>query len=182
MSKTLARRVTAFVGLMIVAGLGFVGARGLSTGSSVKAGQISAATPGPGQQVCGKDLAPDRSVIRSYCIPGTPPAEFWYIPLQKADEAKPRFDGTINGIRLGPNIEPGAEFCASAQALEASPSYLPPETSLEWTKEGGCESVEKQYTVLADVPGNRFGGPLNIFRFSGRPQMTLDAPVQRVSP
>jgi hypothetical protein len=202
------RKITVWlvglIGLVAVAGTGFVIAREFSSGLSAKAIPLTAATPAPGQQVCGKDLAPDKSVIRSYCIQGTPPPEFWYVPLQKADEAKPRFDGTVNGIRLGPNVESGDEGGPCAGVNPSSPNtgpiseaetvgspleiYLPFNTITDQslfhagTCTGVISSVEKGFTIFADPATGRFGGPLSIYRFRGDPAFIIDAPADRVNP
>lgn len=105
------------------------------------------ATVLPGTLVCGKTFGPAGEVVESYCLPGSPPSEFWYVPLLEADSKKPRANGVVNGMLIGPSVQPRGGPCdtrlpdgrlpsptpaaaseATGTELEVRPKYLPVKT------------------------------------------------------
>jgi hypothetical protein len=162
--------------------------------------------PESGQQtgadeICGKRLAPDRTVLESYCL-SQHLDEFWYVALLEEERIKPRAEQVIAGIKIGPRLVPRGGPCegtpssapntgpiseaqTSGTPLEVSPKFLPPGTEKLWTLAGECRgtlaSVEVQLFVPADIPSGRFGGALNIFRFRGELEFGLDLPAERMA-
>ena len=161
------------VALLAVAAAGsFLAARNIAPGQEAAAGPDDTAPP-----------------FGATPAPGTTPdttRPFWGLPYRTADEAKPRFDQTINGILVGPTVAEydGSRFCPSRDGKLVSladaagpgairPSYLPPGAVLEdfldrshaIICEGTVLAAQADYVIPAepDVLGRIERGEVNWF-------------------
>lgn len=132
---------------------------------------------------------------------------FWADPYRADDERKPRFIGTLNGIRVGPTtvVESSlGAICIGGTTQELSledavdtplmirPMYLPSGSTTPKSSSLRCRTNSGETVIFAAqlsffVPGlpssnpPRFGGSVRIVRWIGDPVVELDAPVDRVS-
>ena len=92
----------------------------------------------------------------------------WYTPYENAERAKPRYDQTIAGIRVGPNVDdPGVPNCGSGEARDETdfdfvnkgylailPGFLPDRAVLGRHVASVCRGVVvthvAEYEVVAD--------------------------------
>jgi len=123
--------------------------------------------------------------------------EGWMQDLLRADDEAPRFDGTLNGIRIAPTLPPspsqcgpderaqyvGAESVAGAN-VEIRPSYLPGgalttrETVIACPDGRVIEHV-REFEVPTDAGLGRFGGPLQIVRGEGAHRFAHDGAANK---
>ena len=122
----------------------------------------------------------------------------WRELLLDAEDEAPRFDGTLNGIRIAPTLPRGGASCGPGdragyvdrdavrgEAVEIAPSYLPAgtvagaETVLACPNGTVLEHVI-EYEVPTDYTLERFGGGMAIVRgVTGEPRFALDASAER---
>jgi hypothetical protein len=153
---------------------------------------------GPPLPRCMTNVSPS-GVEHASCFSGEPPREGWYLPLLAAEAEKPWFDGEINGIRIGPNVEGGDAFCESIGAaaqedrapvpfdesvgtpLSITPTYLPegaePLSSSATQCGGVVNYAEIEYWVPPDLSIPRWGGWIRVHRWRGDPLLGLAGPA-----
>ena len=178
-------RISGLIVLVAMVALGsFLLTRALNRGDPAQAGSaesVAPAQPAPDPQT-GEEREP-----------------WWFVPLLEADEEEPRFDGTINGIRIGPDVtrtlndispcresanEEGIAELVDAVAargtpLEVAPRYLPAGTSVfneDQERAGRCGDViitaGREYVTQPDVVGGRWSASIVIVRMVVSPPMT----------
>lgn len=128
----------------------------------------------------------------------------WFLPLLEADRQKPRLDGVVNGIRIGPAIvHDWSKVCQGfpgwyvdekevrGTPLDLTVRYLPQGTVKEAalaTKcgpgEGSLILFEMEFSVPGDKAIGRFGGHLEISRslVVDTPATNLNLPAERARP
>lgn len=184
-------------GLIIVLGTGgFLLTRSFNNGSQAQAdqpGAVATGAPaqatwppyppgkGPGQGPAYVD-PPGRDVTP---IPGATPdisQPWWFVPYVNQDSAKPRFEGTVNGIVISTSpIGPEAKCEAPSYStldlvagteLGIEPAYLPAGAVTEPTSGGPvlvCDgtpvSAEAAFSIPADEKGGVRGGDIWIYRY-----------------
>lgn len=132
----------------------------------------------------GSDLAAfsGTSSGASVVVEASEGVPFWQVPILDADDDLARFDGTLNGIHLGPDIDrlgdrgspcdtaPGGPISleeAAQSELNVIPSSLPESAELgEWhaVRCGGLvAAVDVSYFVPADLERGFRGGMLLVY-------------------
>lgn len=128
----------------------------------------------------------------------------WFLPLLREDREKPRLDGVISGIRIGPAIvHDWSKVCQGLRGryvdeeevrgtpLDITVRYLPQGTVKEGalaTKcgpgEGSLIVFEMEFSVPGDKAIGRFGGRLEISRslVAETPATNLNLPAERARP
>lgn len=188
--------------LVLTAAVAFLLARSASDdGAGVSA---QAQPPGNVQEQANPDQEEERwcethpipgGGERTTCADGPPPEELWYYDALLEDSREPWFDGTLNGIRIGPDVSPDNSFCESIGAgddasrghvpfeesagtpVEISPAFLPQDSSMDDNDAFQCGGVvihaEAEFTVPPDLSVPRAGGFLYISRSRGTNQVEV---------
>lgn len=174
------------IGLIGLAVGSFFVARALTGGSGSVAAD-SAATTFP--EPPGPDVTP---------IPGTTPdtsSAWWYVPYLNAEQNKAPLDGTIAGIRIGPDVDLGRGCPAglklgaiddtSGTQFDLALAAHPPKTTLIPGSEyvvlcdGQVVASEASYSVGADTTGAPFGGHFQVSRYGGEPYASVSIAANR---
>jgi DNA-binding CsgD family transcriptional regulator len=190
--------VTAVVVIVVIADWPDSRVPAVGTTTAVAKGSEAATvfvpTATPPTLVVGEPPGPDVTPI-----PGATPdtsQPWWYVPYLNADRDKPRFDGTLAGIRIGPNVDPGSSCEGGVTSMgtvsdttgtrfDLELPYQPPQTTRQPGSEyvmlcdGQVVSSEADYTVAADSTGSPFGGSLKVYRHVGDPIASLSIASER---
>ncbi len=132
---------------------------------------------------------------------GEPRGYLWFIPALRADEAEPRFDGEVSGLRIGPDVErvlPSWLPCltpndltrivapgiAAGALIDVVPDHLPVNARLEEEELMFCGDVPvtamTTYTFPASSESSAWGGRVSIFRAVGGHQLPQQWAADRV--
>ncbi|MBW7940546.1 MAG: hypothetical protein H3C63_17575 [Candidatus Omnitrophica bacterium] len=191
-------RNAAFVSLLVAAAVvGFMLMRALGPTERAEA---QAGRQDPPIPQCMTYETP-RQEMRTTCFSGPPPESGWYEPLLEAEREKPFFDGTLAGLRIGPNVEKSDTFCKSIGAtdrddrsvieiahtagtpVEISPSYLPEGSEAVRTYAEQCGGIAYSATVDYWVPPDlsipRWGGEISVYRGMDEATMGLAIAADR---
>ncbi|MFN0096436.1 MAG: hypothetical protein ACKVVT_16880 [Dehalococcoidia bacterium] len=125
--------------LALIGAVGFFGAQWAFDGGAARADL------GPDPQMPGPEVTPEVGSRPDYSKP------YWFVPYQNAENQKPRYDQTVNGIPIGPTVlQPEQQPClAEGEARIAStddnrssvglkPSFLPKGAVLEESLASAC--------------------------------------------
>lgn len=197
--KTYRRSIVVGLSMLVLVAIGFTAMRTVAPRPLVGAQSTPIPTASGDGRCTTYNLPGDEPYTT--CFRGDPPEEFWYLPLLVADAARPRFEGTINGILVGQSVVTGATYCdargfgsvsdrvfaeperAVGSAVEISPDYLPPETTVGIADALQCGEtiyyVSQTYFVKPDLSIPRWGGRLTIQRTLSDPAVGVSGPEER---
>ncbi len=126
-----------------------------------------------------------------------PANDLWYWALLEAEEQKPRPDGVIAGIQVGPNVDIPIAACqaadaavaafedATASVLDVRPTYLPAGTEMSAIAPMAARCgetlvwAEQEWFVPPDPESGRYGGYLIVYRSRDR-GVVLDYAADRL--
>lgn len=116
--------------------------------------------------------------------------------LLDEDQRLTRFDGEINGIRLGPDVDDRAIVVCAGEAalvefsevrgdsLDVEPPYLPEGAVRKHELIASCdgEIISAEATYFLEASNHHpYGARILIYRYKGEPAFRADYPVARVS-
>ncbi len=121
---------------------------------------------------------------------------WWFVEVSAVDDQLERLDGTLNGIRIGPDVDiqntlvqcPGAyEQVAGHEkapaAISAIPGYLPSGTefvnSVMVLCDGRVISAEAKFFARANSDEGRLGGRIQVYRYEGERSWRFDGAAAR---
>ena len=119
----------------------------------------------------------------------------WYVPYLEEERKAPVFDGELNGLRIGPSVNPRG-LCTPGEVrhapmdvavgtpMEIQPQYLPPESNQYESVTSVCGDrvigVFREYAIAPDSA--RFGGGrVSIARRTGGHEVPLQQAASRAS-
>lgn len=180
--RRLAAVAVLFAALLVCATAAFLGGRVVNGLRQAEAQTTNEPTVFP-QPADGQESTP---------VAGEP----WYKPYLDEERRAPVFDGELNGLRIGPSVNPSAPCrpaevrAASADVsegtpLEISPQNLPPNSTLYESASSICDQqvvvAYREYSIAQDPDGAKFGGRLLIVRRLGDQDVPLQQAATRAS-